>query len=322
MEVALILSRPVRPFNRYASQLRRAGVRLLAPSWLATAFSPRSDGAARLARECNTHPPAAIHIHGWMFGRHHRALAFASRLAARHTIPLVCSEYAASDSAVPEGADALSAATPEARGALAATTHRPVTHIRHLSGDPPARPAGVNDASDHSARPFRVLCLVAPGQAALLSAAFGLAQRHCPGIELLPPATAAEFPERLSTCDAVLLFPPATGAPLACAQAMAVAKTILLAGDPEGLPLHHLADAWFVPLADPAALSLALTELTRNPVLSHALAIAARRTWEGSGCREWLVASQLAALYTEASAHALENRSACAQGGRPADARR
>ena len=240
IDVAVILGTATLLPNRYIFRMRRAGVRVVCPSffldaamraWMRAGGSGSPGILRTLARECASLPPDVIHIHGWNAGQNWGALEAILRLAATRATPSLYTEYAG--------------ARMENAGASLALAGKVIhaTTIRHLSPRPKFAPA----------------------------------------------------------CDAVLLSTATDGFAIALVNAMAQMKPIVVSGDIAGLPIRHRAN---VLATSTATAEDALRELREDPILAKALGVAARRTYETSGCRAIALTDELTAIYREIAPHA------------------
>ena len=314
VEVFLFLDRPASLTNRYLFRMRRAGVRTFVPSRLRRgisrlANSRSSYAASSLERECARGVPDVIHVHGWRAGRPWTAVTLASRAAKQHGIPLVYTEHYGEerepqehnpDVSFPSEVSAWSAVSPGARdyltGVLAGQT--PPVLLRHLE---PER----SDAPQPSTgKDFRVLAFVSSeNDEAFLNREFEMAREQCRGVDLtLLTQKAPEPLDALPDFDAALFSQNSDSFASALAETMALYRPIIACGDLQRTPLRHRANAWAASWLAPGEVAEAIVKMATDPLLAHALGIAARRTFESSGNCELAIVAQAAALYRRARA--------------------
>ncbi len=301
VQVLMFIETPRPPFNRYITEMRKAGVRFIAPGHLAYGLHTLNPRLVRMrgiagdfARELSRHRPDAIHIHGWRFGGARESLRVILRRAAEHAIPAIYTEYAGEEdwSRPPNRAElaliqmtsVLSAASASARrsllNALGENTH--VTLFRHSAPDRPEAPLLQAEVSQS----LRVFTTMSTPETLRLRQ-----KAHSSPIQLdLISGPAADL---VAGCHAALLNPALPEFGIALAEAMAQFVPVVIAGPAAGLPIVHRANG-LVAADDPLD---ALMELAADPLLAHQFAIAARRTFEAHGLRDLAIVAEAAALY-------------------------
>jgi len=111
-------------------------------------------------------------------------------------------------------------------------------------------------------------------------------------------------PPLTSSSRIVLLAASGAGFPTALLKAMADAKPIVVAAshrDAAILPIRHRAHGLIADADQPGSAAAAVVELAADPLLAHALGVAARRTFESGGCRQMALAAELTSIYAVSS---------------------
>jgi glycosyltransferase involved in cell wall biosynthesis len=335
VKVTVIIDQRAPITNRYLYLMRRAGVRVMAPGLAASLrfralmtlermgvhrlpwAAAYSTGA--LAASCAREKPDAIHVHGWKAGSRWESAQAALSFARERGIPFVYTEHCDAVPNADEGnaatralreAPVLSAATPGARHYLAAATGTTaeIALLRHAG---PARPPA--PVPSPATRPFRVLALPGPGEGTALEREVEQARSGGAQIELTcaggdEPADVEGLAAVIFEHDAILISRRARGFPVLLSESMAAYRAIIVAGDPREVPLHDRADALMTPWSERGQIASAVRELAADPLLAHALGIAARRTFESSGCSQVAIVAQGAALYRSAATHAVAEK--------------
>ena len=311
VEVLLFVETPVGPFNAYARNMRRAGVKVISPSlpvslanraWTTLRGRGSSTPLSRaFARACDSHLPDAIHIHGWRLGCGWSSLAQILSIAEERGVRSIYCEHAVENGDLPPpdeveraailSVGGLAGASPLAADYLAQTLGGclPVAANRHAGRKRPDPPALVLKRRG----PFRVFSLLTSAQAAVL--AQGARPR---AVQVDPAGADAEWVRQIEACDAAILSPQVAGFGRALAEAMSSFKPVVILGDAHMSPIRHRANGLVV-ASDPAA---AILELAKDPVLAHQFALAARRSYELGGLHDLAIVGEAEALYRRPAA--------------------
>jgi glycosyltransferase involved in cell wall biosynthesis/GR25 family glycosyltransferase involved in LPS biosynthesis len=308
VEVQVFVETPVSRFNRYAREMREAGVVVRSPSW-ALALAHRLKARAKtgagpaptlldFVQACETAPPDVIHVHGWRLGCG-GSLGAMLDLAQKLRTPTVFTEHAGeADGGAPHAFDRrnllrfdrLSAASAGGRDFVRRALGEPrdVDEIRHgAKGAANARPVG--EPADES---FRAFCLLPPEDTRRLARS-----ARSKKVEIVAAGAPDIRSEQLAACNMAVLSPQADGFVLALAEAMATFKPVIICGAGQKTPILHRANGLVV---ESAPLS-AVVELASDDILAHQFAVAARRTFEREGIRELAVGSEALAIYRAAA---------------------
>ncbi len=310
VEVLLFVETPVGPFNAYARNMRRAGVKVISPSLPASLANrawtnlrgrgPTTPLSRAFSRACASRPPDAIHIHGWRLGCGWSSLAPILRIANEHGVRSIYCEHAVENGDLPPpdeveraailSVGALSGASVLAADYLGQTLGgRSVAINRHAGRRRPEHPALVLKRRG----PFRVFSLLTPTQAAQL--AQGAGRR---AVQVDPAGPDAEWVSQIEACDAAILSPQVAGFARALAEAMSSFRPVIILGESSVSPIRHRANGLVV-AADPAS---AIQELASDPVLAHQFALAARRSYELGGLHDLAIVAEAEALYRRPAA--------------------